>query len=144
MHLLMCFWSPKALTDPGGRAHPPPPPNGRGPMNLVMPKTLFFLDFLLIFIEIWPKHTKTNDFYFNLQHFQWLSTPPRLTKSTPPKVKSWTRHWNGPCFSSTTSTLQSGWWSSANLDHKRCIKIVLLVCIKSYIIIAVLVKTFSR
>ena len=36
-----------------------------------------------------------NGIYFNCQHFQWFSTPPPLTMSTPPtysKVKSWIRH----------------------------------------------------
>ena len=49
----------------------------------------------IILIEIWPKNAKMT-FTSTFNTFNDFLPPPPLTKSTPPKVKSWIRHWDGP------------------------------------------------
>ena len=103
---------PRVLVYTSGSRGGGPSSNGRGPMIFFMPKTLLFLNFLfacslrsrfilsIILIEIWSEHAK-NYFYFNLQPFQWFSSPPPpfpRWQSPPPllPIRSNTRsgiHW---------------------------------------------------
>ena len=85
------------LADPGGGAHPaPPPPNGRGPrifyaqnakfsqINFRSLRSRYILSIFLI--EIGPKHAKIGLFMSNVDTFN--ESPPPLTKSTPPPLRS--------------------------------------------------------